>query len=82
MLRFDKIFSEKKIKRKDNLTLYEYIDCLKENKFAPEELDISTDFIKEYCILRYGHDEISEGDFLSLEKKLESLKKIIDDKNG
>ncbi|MEQ8188042.1 MAG: transglutaminase-like domain-containing protein [Candidatus Eremiobacterota bacterium] len=78
---FDKIFTEKNIKRKGNLTLYEYIDYLKENNFPPEELDISRDFIKEYCILRYGHDEISEGDFLSLEKKLESLKTIIDNNN-
>ncbi len=81
MVVFDKIFTGKNIKRKDNLTLYEYAGYLKENNFPPEELDMSTDFIKEYCILRYGHDEINEGDFMSLEKKLANLKKIIDNKN-
>ncbi len=81
MVIFDKIFTEKNIKRKGNLTLYEYVDYLKENNFPAAELNISADFIKEYCILRYGHDEITEGDFLSLEKKLESLKTIIDNNN-
>lgn len=76
MSRFDKIFAGKNIKRKDNLTLYEYIDYLKENNLNQGELDTSIQFIKDYCFLRYGPGEIIEGDFLSLEKKVKQLEQL------
>ncbi|OQA18367.1 MAG: Protein-glutamine gamma-glutamyltransferase [bacterium ADurb.Bin363] len=74
--RFDNLLRKKKIKRPFNLTLYEYIEYLKEHNLPEKELKITSELINEYCNLRYGLQEIQEGDLISLENKIFKLEEI------
>lgn len=74
--RFDRFLKKHGIKRKENLTLYEFSRYLKEEPPEGKEMELCHRFIDSYCKLRYGSSKISEEDLIDMENHLNEVERL------
>jgi len=70
----EKLLARKKLKRHFSDSLLELSKQAGSLSLDPESLAMVQDFIREYCALRFGRDDIGDDDILRMKEKLQAIR--------